>query len=191
MKEEHWNILKLKGWSGPREATASISVMDIPDFSPMMLASQQLLQSNLEFLPIVKDLIEEGADINTTLPTFEFRTVLHWACLDGDSSGSVALAKLLISNGADIECKDCHGKTPLMIAVGGNLNVVKMLVDAGAKIDVVDSFGRNIWSFIKESNQSRSISNFIESVEEKRMFEESLPQSHLEINTGSILKNRI
>ncbi|XP_053209211.1 ankyrin repeat and MYND domain-containing protein 2-like [Panonychus citri] len=58
--------------------------------------------------------------------------------------GNVEICKLLIQNGADVNCtRHVHGYTALMFAaIGGHLKVVGILLEAGADINHVNSVGR-------------------------------------------------
>ena len=60
---------------------------------------------------------------------FIFRSVLHYAIL----SGSVAIANLLIKQGASVEFEEGYNKaTPLHLAIlKGDVEMVKLLVDSG------------------------------------------------------------
>ncbi|MCA9637034.1 MAG: hypothetical protein KC420_13490, partial [Myxococcales bacterium] len=49
--------------------------------------------------------------------------------------------------GVDVNLRDAHGQTALFHAVapfGGNLRVVKLLVDAGAALDVINDHGEDV-----------------------------------------------
>ena len=47
-----------------------------------------------------------------------------------------------LANGSSMDVKDYNGQSPLMCAVGtGNLELVKLLIDYGAKIDEPDQYG--------------------------------------------------
>jgi ankyrin repeat protein len=90
-------------------------------------------------------LIQYGADVNLLSKSGNGKSPLHVA-LALDPVESVPIAWILIASGADIDCKvqtiketfDQQGKwdTPLSIAVARhNHDVVKMLLQLGAKID--------------------------------------------------------
>jgi ankyrin repeat protein len=66
------------------------------------------------------------------------RTPLHHAALDG----TVAVAKRLLSKGADPSARDDNHWTPLHFAVQAEcLALVKLLLHAGAEVDARDSDG--------------------------------------------------
>jgi uncharacterized protein len=55
-------------------------------------------------------------------------------------TSDAAMARWLIAHGADVNASRDDGQTPLMEqAAAGNANVVRVLVNSGAKLDVVSS----------------------------------------------------
>jgi uncharacterized protein len=57
-------------------------------------------------------------------------------------AGDVAKTAALLKNGADYNSKNEEGSTLLMLAAGtGNLQMVEMLVEAGAEVDATDARG--------------------------------------------------
>ncbi|MFI0352710.1 ankyrin repeat domain-containing protein [Actinomadura sp. 9N407] len=70
--------------------------------------------------------------------------VLHW--LDHEE-----LLPRLLKAGLDLEIADQNGRTPLHMAVGdhGSPELIRALVDAGARIDVVDEMEFGLIDFIK------------------------------------------
>lgn len=57
------------------------------------------------------------------------------------SAGDVAATKNLLAGGADVNAKGLYDQTPIFFAADrGHLEVVRVLIDAGAKLDVKDSF---------------------------------------------------
>jgi len=109
-------------------------------YSPLSVA---IMSGHME---IVELLVENGADINDTdirgvtplidaswgNPTVkDYRTIY------------VKIVKLLLLNGADPNIKDNKNTTPLMAAsVVGNIDIVKLLVNAGASLDTI-SYGNS------------------------------------------------
>ena len=56
-------------------------------------------------------------------------TALHWAA----SLGHVEVAAILVKRGADVELRDMHGRTPLIVAViQGGFAMVQYLLEKGA-----------------------------------------------------------
>jgi ankyrin repeat protein len=59
-------------------------------------------------------------------------------------AGNLALTRLLILEGADINATDKNGQSPLCRASeGGNAAIIKLLVEMGAEIDKTDNSGRS------------------------------------------------
>ena len=57
-------------------------------------------------------------------------------------AGDIEYVKLLLENGADLNCKDANGSTPLHIAVKKrNQQVAELLIQRGASMIVKNNFG--------------------------------------------------
>jgi ankyrin repeat protein len=81
-------------------------------------------------LKIVKYLVSEGANVNST--TKSNSTALRAACFDGH----LEIVKFLVENNADIEIANRHGHTCLMIACyKGHLAIAKYLINKGADLN--------------------------------------------------------
>lgn len=80
----------------------------------------------------VRILVDAGADVNAR--NAFAATALMWAVNDP------AKVKLLVSKGADVNARSKQGRTPLLIAAtsGGSFDVVKFLLDSGARATAVD-----------------------------------------------------
>ncbi len=72
-----------------------------------------------------------------------FRDADGWSALHGACySDSAEIVRVLVKNGARIECKTVHGYTPLIEgSATGKANAVKALIGAGADVDAVDGDG--------------------------------------------------
>jgi ankyrin repeat protein len=67
-------------------------------------------------------------------------TLLHMVALD---KGSVVIAKLLVSKGANVNTKTNDGATPLHVAAAaGNVEVTKLLVSKGANVNAKTNDGQ-------------------------------------------------
>lgn len=101
---------------------------------PQMTLIEAVKQQRLQ---MVKDLIDNGADVNQTDDSGA--TPLHWAA----NKGYEAIAKVLINNGAEVDAVDNNFyATPLLWAsYDGSLAVVKVLVNNGADVNMVNSMG--------------------------------------------------
>ena len=72
----------------------------------------------------------------SSLPQISARLV----SIHASGNGHTDTAKMLIENGANLEVKDNHGKTPLIYASGnGHADIAKMLIENGAHIIVTVS----------------------------------------------------
>lgn len=77
-------------------------------------------------------LLEHGGNVRAK--SSEGLTALHIAT-------SPEVAQFLIKNGADVNAQATDGRTPLAWAVYGNIDVVKVLLGHGAKVDLADNAG--------------------------------------------------
>lgn len=100
-------------------------------------------QTNRRFLTAAEDgdvsimrfLLEEGANINYAEPKHN-NTALRLAV----DKNRIAAVTLLLSSGADANCKNSFGYTPLINAVQqGNIEIAKLLISHGASLNEQDS----------------------------------------------------
>ncbi|XP_051866677.1 CARD- and ANK-domain containing inflammasome adapter protein [Pristis pectinata] len=104
------------------QAGAHIYALDTESRTPLHVASQN------NFFPIVKLMVKEEARNDKRKKSF-----LHMAALRDESK----IAESLLKCGAVADIKDEKNRTPLIHAISlGNLNTVKVLLEAGAKVDV-------------------------------------------------------
>lgn len=88
---------------------------------------------------LVKLLLENGADVQTTAQSQQGDTALHTGALQG----GFEMVQLLLKHGADPNAVNKQGQTPLHRAIAGDgeLKTVKLLVESGAKLDIPDKEG--------------------------------------------------
>ena len=108
-------------------------------------------------------LINQGADVNHKRPARHTpdrtcgQTPLWWAA----NQGNMALARLLISQGADVNTPDHHGGTPLTQAAGsGHLEMVRYLVERGADIHAQIYDGRKAFN-LAITNGHKSVVEYL------------------------------
>ena len=93
----------------------------------------------------VKFCVENGAEINVKgshVKTFP----LHSAVCN--CSGNLAIIKILLQNGANVNMQNRTGRSPLCLAATGNrLDLVKLLVQNGAQIDLKDNLNQTPLDF--------------------------------------------
>jgi hypothetical protein len=83
-------------------------------------------------------LVNDDVNVNIS-DTRNQRAPLHQACIGGDSRA----VRVLMSNGADVDCKDTYGNTPLHYAIAhhGHTEIVLFLVSNGANVSCKTNCG--------------------------------------------------
>lgn len=120
-----------------------VEVRNDKDESVLMLASLK------GYLPLVKKLIENDADVNKT-----GWTPLHYAA----SGGHVMVIDHLLEHSAYIDAESPNGTTPLMMAaMYGSPEAVKALIQAGADPTLKNQLGLSALDFAVRGRRSNSI----------------------------------
>ncbi|XP_044745274.1 putative ankyrin repeat protein RF_0381 [Coccinella septempunctata] len=101
------------------------------EFTVLIIAVRRHLTDVVEYT------IGRNAEINKKCSLSQ-STALHEAV----QYDTVAITRILLENGADLEARDRTGQTPLHWALGNSLDQVKILVENGADINSTDIFGR-------------------------------------------------
>ncbi|KAH0563806.1 putative ankyrin repeat protein RF_0381 [Cotesia glomerata] len=105
----------------------------------------------LGFVKIVEKLLKLGVCPNTVLNNDLMYSMLHIACLHRQNE----VVKLLINKGADVNCRDHQGKTPLFYAVhNSDGRIIKILLRNHADINVKARDGRTPLSLSVEDVDS-------------------------------------
>ena len=95
-------------------------------FQPEVLLQEMVLDGDMK---AVQDILASGVllDINKLSPAG--LTALHQSAIDGN----LACAKVLVANGAHVNCVDCELWTPLhAAAMSGRIDIVRFLLSNGA-----------------------------------------------------------
>ncbi len=113
----------------------------------MGLTTIQLLNAaERGFLEQVKDLLDEGANVNAGDSIFK-----QTALMKAASNGYLKVVELLLDRGADINAKDQQSTTALMYAASdGRLEVVKLLLERGADANIPS--GWNGWTALEHAS---------------------------------------
>ncbi len=118
----------LAGW--PK---VKVEVRNDKDESALMLAALK------GYLPLVKKLVENDADVNK--PGW---APLHYAA----STGQVQVIEFLLEQSAYIDAESPNGTTPLMMAaMYGSPEAVKVLIQAGADLNIKNQLGMTALDF--------------------------------------------
>ena len=125
----------------------------IPNFHKTVIDSEYKqtllhLASGKGYIPIAKELIRMGSDLNAQDSTS--MTPLHTACL----SEHVPMMKFLLENGAKVDVVDENQLTPLHVTtLNGFTEGTKVLLDHGASIEALDKHGQSpLYLAIHEKN---------------------------------------
>jgi len=111
-------------------------------------------------IPLVKCLIDYGADINIKCNENE-ETLLMIASQQEDS---LELVQYLISHGADVNKKSKIGNTALMMACERNyFNIIQLLVDNNADINHHNRYGRTAIIKACENNNTEIVNYLLQS----------------------------
>ncbi|EEP77938.1 predicted protein [Uncinocarpus reesii 1704] len=87
--------------------------------------------------PAITLLIEYGADVNASV----YGVTPTMLAIE---RGSMAIVKLLLDAGANMDAQDYHGQTALHIsALNGQGEILKLLAEKGADLTIVDDIGRS------------------------------------------------
>ena len=98
----------------------------------------------------VELLLKAGADINQMNSIGQ--TALHGRCISLNVDYSNNILKTLLSHSADVHLRDAYGRTPLHYACRNAWSdTVNILLEAGAKVNIVDSVG---WTELEIAAQS-------------------------------------
>ena len=127
----------LAGWPQTK-----VEVRNDKDESPLMLAALK------GHLALVKKLVERDADVNKT-----GWTALHYAA----SGGHLQVIDFLLENSAYIDAESPNGTTPLMMAaMYGSPESVKLLIQAGADLNVKNMVGMTALDFAVRADRQNS-----------------------------------
>ena len=75
-------------------------------------------------------------------------------------AGQSNVVAYLLKQGVDTEARDAHGNTALMLAVDvadTDLSIIQMLVNAGAKVNATNDFGRTVFDAVAASPEKERI----------------------------------
>jgi len=95
-------------------------------------------------LQLLQSLQQQGMSLNYHDPRMFMWTPLMAAVYCRQSN----VVAYLVKQGVDLEARDAHGNTALMLAVDiadTDLSIVEMLINAGAKTNVTNDFGRTVF----------------------------------------------
>ena len=105
-------------------------------------------------VPVVKYLLNKGADINAKDTSSDQETPLMYAAW----MGNLEMVDLLIRLGADVNYKDDKGTTALaMAAFNGNADVVEHLIAHQADANAKNNAGQTPLFFAKANNRARVV----------------------------------
>ncbi|XP_062609752.1 ankyrin repeat and SOCS box protein 8-like isoform X2 [Saccostrea cucullata] len=100
-------------------------------------------------LAIVQAIVDAGADVS--LKDVKGGTALEICLLSGGRTANTDIVKALLQAGSDPNAENLYKATPLMLAAGtGQLEVINLLLDAGADINHEDNKGKTAFNICCE-----------------------------------------
>jgi ankyrin repeat protein len=146
----------LDAGADPNAAINSTPRARMREGSPRLVYATAIMRAAFSGdIELVKLLLDHGAD--PQIISSDRETTLMAACGTGFINGyhrarppaeRLAVVKLLVEKGADVNAADGYGITPLMVASNlGDLEVVKYLVSKGADLNAHDLGKKNDGSF--------------------------------------------
>lgn len=134
------------------KAGASPEVVDDEGMTPLMVASQ------IGSVNCASVLLRWKADPGAGNLQDRNKTALIYAVL----GGSVETVGYLLDHGAPIEQRDEDAVVPVSwAAYAGELPVLRLLVERGAKLDVVDGFGDDLLAAARNGRRSDNLEYLI------------------------------
>jgi len=130
----------------PTKKEVVISAADLPNAAKMGDADEIL------------HLIYNGANVSGEFGAAKSNP-MHWAAWSGD----IECIKILLNNGADINCQNRHGYAPLHWAsIRGHLKALNYLVSQGADIQIKDLQGGSPLHWAVSGEQEKCIAALLE-----------------------------
>ena len=126
------------------QTTGLVEAPQLPAISisePQAALDDQLIEAIKEKdVAAAERLLQAGAGADTvdTLGN----PALYYAIIAMEAGGSIDMVAMLLNNGADPDVLDSNGKAPLALAAkNGHLEVVQLLLDAGADVNTKFAIG--------------------------------------------------
>jgi len=127
---------------------ALVNTFSVDGFAPLGLAVF------FGHLDTVNALLDGGAEINAPSRETMKVTPLHSAA----AAKQTAIARVLISRGANVNATAVNDLTPLIEAcANGNLELAKLLVEHSANVDAKMTDGKTALAYATEKNQSEMV----------------------------------
>ncbi len=142
---------------GQRDNSDFVNTQDLTGRTPLMWAvyahfnnPKRALSKDLERLYYVRALLKTPR-IEASLTDKDQFTALHWAAW----SGMPYCTLELLTAGLEIDARDSHGYTPLMLAaLRGNAEVVEILLQRGADASLKNEDGQSALALVTESENA-------------------------------------